>query len=164
VATTRAGGLLAGEGRVHLVRTGGGAGPNWGAYVVLYAMRISTDAIRECLIAATSPDRTDPALRLQTEHPYGPVGNARKPLWDYAAACLPARANGSGTQYEQALAKHLPEGAHSAWLTGRGRPARWEMTTEHLVSLPLVAGSTHGYAGYHTVRVGRLHTVQLKSP
>lgn len=157
-------GLLSGEGQVHLVRTGGGAGPDWGAYAVLYAVRVGDGGTRECVIAAAPPDRTDPALGLQEARPYAPAGNARRPLRGYASACLPAKTgNETAQQYEQRLALHLLTGAHSAQLTGPGQPARWEMATEHLVTLPLLPGHTWGYAGYHAVRIGRLVTVTPKT-
>ena len=155
-------GALSGTGPVHLVRTGGGAGPLWGAYAVLYTVR-DTSGGRECVIAAAPPDHTDPALGLPRERPYGPTGNARKPLWDYAAACLPAKARtDSAAQYEQRLARFLMEGAHSAALTGHGQLADWEMATEQLVALAPLPGGTRGYAGYTAVRIGRLLTVLPK--
>jgi len=156
-------GLLCGEGQVHLVRTGGGAGPHWGAYAVLYTLRPLADRTRECVIAAAPPDQTDPALGLQTARPHGPTGCARKSMWEYAAASVPPKPKSeSALEYEQRLALFLLTGAHSAQLTGPGQPARWEMTTEHLVPLCLLPGSTRGYAGYNAVRVGRLLTVRLK--
>ena len=158
-------GPLCGTDPVHLVRTGGGAGPHWGAYAVLYTARRLADGTRECVIAAAPPDRTDPALGLQQPRPYGPTGCARKPLLDYAAACLPPKTpSKSAVQYEQGLAQFLLEGAHSAQMTGPGLLAYWEMATEHLITLPLLPGSVRGYAGYNTVRIGRLLAVLPKEP
>ena len=158
-------GLLSGAGQVHLVRTGGGAGPHWGAYAVLYTVRSLADGTRECVIAAAPPDQTDPALGLQTARPHGPTGCARKPMWEYAAASLPPKAKSESVlEYEQRLALFLLTGAHSARLTGPGQLTRWEMATEHLVPLHPLPGSTRGYAGYNAVRIGRLITVLPKEP
>lgn len=163
--TTGTTGLLSGQGQVHLTRTGGGAGPLWGAYAVLYTVRSLADGTRECVIAAAPPDQTDPALGLQAARPYGPTGCARKPMREYAAASLPAKPKSESVlEYEQRLALFLLTGAHSAQLTGPGRLARWEMATEHLTVLPLLPGHSWGYAGYHAVRIGRLITVLPKEP
>ena len=79
-------GHTVGAGPVTLVRHGGGAGPDWGAYVLLVTTMRLPDGGTEAVIAATAPDQVHPGFGLHLPRPYGPTGSARKPLWEYAAA------------------------------------------------------------------------------
>ncbi|MFP8945218.1 hypothetical protein ACLIYM_27795 [Streptomyces fenghuangensis] len=85
----------AGTGRVTLARTGGGAGPDWGAYVLAYTSTLLPDGTRAALVAATVPD--DPALDLAWGLRLAPTrwstaSSARRPVWEYAAAATHPKA------------------------------------------------------------------------
>ncbi|WP_031511545.1 hypothetical protein, partial [Streptomyces megasporus] len=101
----------AGTGRVTLARTGGGAGEDWGAYVLAYTSTLLPDSTRAALVAATTPDdpALDPAwgLRLAPTR-WSAAGSARRPVWEYAAAATPPKgATEPVARWEQRLAVYL---------------------------------------------------------
>ncbi|NGN63139.1 hypothetical protein G5C51_04355, partial [Streptomyces sp. A7024] len=61
--------LLEGAGRVTLERIGGGAGPDWGAYALLYTTRPLPGGL-EAVIAAAPPEQLNPAWGLDRPRPY----------------------------------------------------------------------------------------------
>jgi len=164
---TTAAGHSAGAGQVTLVRHGGGAGPDWGAYVLLVTTVRLPGGGTEAVIAATAPDQVHPGFGLHLPRPYGPTGNARKPLWEYAAAATGAASRTENGPGAQALAEYLLRIATSARISGGPTTlalawARWEIRTEQHLQLAPVPGRAHGWGGFATVRIGRLLTVQPK--
>jgi hypothetical protein len=162
-------GSSAGAGQVTLVRHGGGAGPDWGAYVLLLTTVPLPGGGTEAVIAAAPPDQVDPAYGLHLPRPYGPTGSARWPLWEYAAAATgTAGAKDTGAQ-AQALAVYLLRIATSARISGAPATvalpwALWEIRTEQHLQLAPVQGRSHGWGGFASVRIGRLLTVTPKNP
>ncbi|MBP5866108.1 hypothetical protein [Streptomyces caniscabiei] len=157
---------LTGEGRVTLTRTGGAA-PGWGAYVLLYTTR-QVDRRREAIIAAARPTDTDPAWGLHEPRPHGPQGNETRPLRAWATAVTPPKGKAeSVAAYNERLALHLLTTGYSARLvlspTSVDLPvALWEVEVDGAVDLPPVKDRQHGFAGHHTVRIGRLISVTSK--
>ncbi|MEE1943278.1 hypothetical protein V1L54_28390 [Streptomyces sp. TRM 70361] len=149
----------AGIGRITLARTGGGAGPDWGAYVLAYTSTLLPDGSRAALVAATTPDdpALDPAwgLRLAPTR-WSDPGNARRPVWEYAAAAAPPKsATEPVGRWEQRLAVYLLTAA----LTPRLIPTRatvdlptadWKATIDRTVHLDVP------HAGHTRVSIGRL--------
>ncbi|MGW2543810.1 hypothetical protein ACWC5I_23760 [Kitasatospora sp. NPDC001574] len=165
-------GAVSGAGRVTLSRAGGGAGPDWGAYALLFATR-PVDEDTEAVIGYCAPDDPllDPAWELYQEQPYGPAGTARRPLGDYAAAAnVPRGRSESLPAYGQRLALYLLRVATATRLVHSPRItdlpwADWTLTTEQHVHLtPDPDHPTRGWAGCHQVRVGRLLTLKPKQP
>jgi hypothetical protein len=164
-ADAPAGELLAGTGRVTLLRTGGGAG--FGAYALLYTTRSVPGGGVEAIIAATCPEDMDPRWGLNRPQRYGPLASEERSLMRWAAA-LDYEKRKSETQaaYDYRLAERLVRTAH----TGRIIPppgsvdlplANWEITTEHVISL-VTKQSSAGYAGHTIARIGRLVAVAPK--
>ncbi|WP_042404736.1 hypothetical protein [Streptacidiphilus carbonis] len=161
----------AGAGPVTLVRHGGGAGPDWGAYILLVTVVPLADGSTEAVIAAAPPDQVDPAFGLHVARPYGPTGNARRPLWEYAAAATgTAGAKETGAS-AQALAQYLLRIATSARISASPATvalpwAAWQIRTEQHLQLTPIPGRSpdHGWGGFASVRVGRLITVTPKTP
>jgi hypothetical protein len=159
-------GRLSGTGRVTLARTGGGAGPDWGAYAPLYTTRL-LDGRLEAIVAAAPPQDTDPAWGLHHPRPYGPTGSATRSLWAYATAANTAQAKSENpAAYEQRLATYLLRTAFSARMTPPPHVvdlavAQWEIRTERVVTL--AKAGTPGYAGHFFVRIGRILSVLDKS-
>ncbi|MFB7672216.1 hypothetical protein ACFC26_12450 [Kitasatospora purpeofusca] len=165
-------GTVSGAGRVTLSRTGGGAGPDWGAYALFFTTRPAGEGT-EAVIGYCAPDDPllDPAWGLHQEQPYGPAGIARRPLGDYAAAANAARGRSeSPSAYDQRLALYLLRIAAATRLVHFPRIADlpWAdctLTTEQHVRLVLDPDHpTRGWAGCHQVRVGRLLILQPKNP
>jgi hypothetical protein len=162
-------GSSAGAGQVTLVRHGGGgAGPDWGTYVLLLATVPLPDSGTEAVIGAAPPDQVDPAYGLHLPTRYGSTGSATKPLWDYAAAANAAApvptATGKGAQ---PLAEYLLRIATSARISGGPRTvdlawATWQIRTEQHLQLVPVPGRSHGWGGFTSLRIGRLLTVTPK--
>ncbi|MEE1783076.1 hypothetical protein PUR71_09120 [Streptomyces sp. SP17BM10] len=166
-------GDTAGAGRVTLLRTGGGAGPDWGAYALLYTTRPADGGLTEAVIGYCAPDADllDPAWGLHEQRPYGPAGTARRPLGEYAAAANPPRGRGeSPGAYGQRIALFLLRIASASRLVPSPRIAdlpwaSWALATEqHVVLAPDPDHPGRGWAGHHQVRIGRLLTLQPKQP
>jgi hypothetical protein len=163
-----AGNGSAGAGQVTLVRHGGGAGPDWGAYVLLLTTVRLPDGGTEAVIGAAPPDQVDAGFGLHLPTRYGPTGSASRPLWEYAAAAngIPVpTATGKGAQ---ALAEYLVRIATSARISGGPRTvdlpcATWQIRTEQHLQLPPVPGRSHGWGGFTTLRIGRLLTITPKT-
>jgi len=160
-------GHTVGAGPVTLVRHGGGAGPDWGAYVLLVTTVRLPVGGTEAVIAAAPPEQLDPGFGLHLPRPYGPTGSARKPLWEYAAAATATTSSKASVAQAQALAEYLLRIATSARISGGPTTvalpwALWEIRTEQHLQLALVPGRVHGWGGFASVRIGRLLTVQLK--
>jgi hypothetical protein len=159
----------AGAGQVTLVRHGGGAGPDWGAYALLVTTVQLADGGTEAVIAAAPPEQVDPVYGLHLPRPYGPTGSARRPLWEYAAAATgTAGAKDTGAQ-AQALALYLLRISTSARISGAPTTvalpwALWQIRTEQHLQLAPVQGRSHGWGGFASLRVGRLLTVTPKDP
>ncbi|MGW4806423.1 hypothetical protein [Kitasatospora sp. NPDC004272] len=166
-------GDTAGAGRVTLLRTGGGAGPGWGAYALLYATRPADGGLTEAVIGYCAPDADllHPAWGLHEQRPHGPAGTARRPLGEYAAAANPPRGRGEPPgAYAQRLALFLLRIAAASRLVPSPRItdlpwASWTLATDQHVHLtPDPDHPGRGWAGHHQVRVGRLLTLQPKQP
>ncbi|MGE7436997.1 hypothetical protein [Kitasatospora sp. NPDC001175] len=165
-------GHLVGAGRVTLSHAGGGAGPDWGAYALLYTTR-PVDGRTEAVIGYCAPDDPllDPAWGLHQQRPYGPAGIARRPLGDYAAASNPARGRSeSPGAYGQRMALFLLRVATATRLVYSPRItdlpwAAWTLATEqHVLLAPDPDHPGRGWAGHHQVRVGRLLALEPKQP
>ncbi|MFI9365975.1 hypothetical protein ACIG5E_33730 [Kitasatospora sp. NPDC053057] len=165
-------GHAAGAGRVTLSRVGGGAGPDWGAYALLYTTR-PVGGRTEAVIGYCAPDDPllDRAWGLHQQRPYGPAGTARRPLGDFAAASNPARGRSeSPAAYGQRMALFLLRIATATRLVHSPRItdlpwADWSLATEQHVHLaPDPDHPGRGWAGHDQVRIGRLLTLQPKQP
>ncbi|MGK4586204.1 hypothetical protein [Kitasatospora sp. HPMI-4] len=165
-------GHLTGAGQVTLSRTGGGAGPDWGAYALLYTSRPLPGGGSEAVIGYCPPDADllDPAWDLHQQRPYGPAGTATRPLGDYASASTPARTKSeSPASYSQRMALFLLRIA-TATRVNASSPhvidlpwAAWTLATEQHVVLAVDPDHPHrGWACHHQVRVGRLIALQPK--
>ncbi|MFD0260140.1 hypothetical protein ACFVH7_17905 [Kitasatospora indigofera] len=108
VRPTAAPGTVSGTGRVTLSRASGGAGPDWGAYALLFTTRRVGEGI-EAVIGYCAPDDPllDPAWELHQEQPYGPAGGARRPLGASAAANAARGRSESASAYSQRIALYL---------------------------------------------------------
>ncbi|MEY9961349.1 hypothetical protein [Streptacidiphilus sp. MAP5-52] len=159
----------AGAGPVTLARHGGGAGPDWGAYVLLVTVVQLSGGGTEAVIAAAPPDQVDPAFGLHLPRPYGPTGCARRPLWEYAAAATGTAGAKETGATAQALAEYLLRIATSARISGGPATlalpwAAWQIRTEQHLQLSPIQGRSHGWGGFASVRIGRLITVTPKRP
>lgn len=154
---------LAGTGRVTLARTGGGAGPDWGAYILLYTTQPQPDGGRAAIIAPDHPD-LNPAWGLhQPANLHADPGTATRPLWDYAAAANTPQGREPSPRYELRLALYLLDSALGPRLvphpTAIDLPeAGWEIVPYRPIPLP--PGAAH--AGHTAVRIGRLVTLTPK--
>ncbi|MEU3464785.1 hypothetical protein ABZ721_33155 [Streptomyces sp. NPDC006733] len=166
-----AGRMLAGHGRVTVARHGGGAGPDWGAYVLMVTIRRLNAQHTEAVIAATAPEDVDPAWGLHRPLSHGPTGSSRRPLLEYAAASLPPTPRGRthhAGAHQQRLQFLLRAGL-ALRLSAASQPgtidlpwALWEIRVEHTGPLLTLTGSTVGYGGHSTITIGRLITLTPK--
>jgi hypothetical protein len=144
---------------VTLARTGGGAGPDWGAYVLAYTSTLQPDGTRAALVAAAVPDdpMLDPAWGLRLAPTcWSAPSSARRPVWEYAAAAAPPKgATESAGRWEQRLAVYLLTAA----LAPRLIPTRasvdlptaaWEAAIDRTVHLDTP------HAGHTRIQIGRL--------
>jgi hypothetical protein len=159
----------AGAGQVTLVRHGGGAGPDWGAYALLVTTVQLADGGTEAVIAAAPPEQVDPVYGLHLPTRYGPAGSARWPLWEYAAAATGTAGAKETGATAQALAEYLLRIATSARISAGANSvdlpwALWQIRTEQHLELALVPGRSHGWGGFVSLRIGRLLTVTPKPP
>ncbi|MEU4901893.1 hypothetical protein AB0B12_37990 [Streptomyces sp. NPDC044780] len=157
---------MTGTGRVTIARTSGGAGPDWGAYILLYTTQLEPDGGRAAVIATTAPDHPDLNPDWQLHRPatrYADPGTATRPLWDYAAAATPPQGREPAARYELSLALYLLDTALSPRLVPHPAAvdlptARWEIVPYRTIPLP--PGAAH--AGHTAVRIGRLATLNPK--
>ncbi|MEV6133184.1 hypothetical protein AB0M05_41400 [Streptomyces violaceusniger] len=156
---------ILGTGRVTLARTGGGAGPGWGAYILLYTSQPQPDGGRAAIIATTAPDHPDlnPAWGLHRPATrYADPDTATRPLWDYAAAANTPQGREAADRYELRLALYLLGTALAPRLVPRPTAvdlpaAAWEIAPYRTIHLPPGAN-----AGHTAVRIGRLVTLTPK--
>lgn len=158
---------LTGSGRVTLARTGGGAAPGWGAYILLYTTQPMPGGGRAAIIATTAPDHPDlnPAWGLHrpaTRH--SEPGTATRPLWEYAAAATPPQGRSeSAAGYDCRLALYLLTTPLAPRLIPRPAAvdlpaAAWAVDLYRTIHLP--PGALH--AGHTAVCIGRLLTLTSK--
>ncbi|MGK5450514.1 hypothetical protein [Streptomyces radiopugnans] len=141
-----------------LARTGGGAGPDRGAYALAYTSRLLPDGTRAALIAATTPEdpALDPAwgLRLAPTR-WSDPGSARRPVWEDAAAATPPQAKSeSADRYAQRLAAALAPRLIPTRASVDLPAATWQAAIDRTVHLDAP------HAGHTRIHLGRLITVK----